>query len=80
MNDKNKAKQSEKEERAQYDIMQAEHVKLLGEKENEKSKQYAAKVVAEKESRDRQLKLEKQRRRVQQKVDYNQELELVERL
>jgi len=80
MNDKTKAKQSEKEERAQYDVMQAEHVKLLGEKETEKSKQYAAKVLAEKESRDRQLKLEKQRRRVQQKVDYNQELELVERL
>jgi len=37
-------------------------------------------VLAEKESRDRQLKLEKQRRRAQQKHDYNQELELVERL
>lgn len=34
----------------------------------------------EKESRDRQLKLEKQRRRAQEKKDYQQELELVDRL
>lgn len=34
----------------------------------------------EKESRDRQLKLEKTRKRAQDKKDYQQELELVDRL
>jgi hypothetical protein len=43
--------------------MQEEHVKLLGVREQEKLDQYKAKVDAEKESRDRQLKLEKQRKR-----------------
>lgn len=60
--------------------MQSEHLKLLGEKELQKQREYEAKVQVEKESRDRQLKLEKQRKRIQDKKDYNQEIELVERL
>jgi len=60
--------------------MQGEHLKLLGEKEMQKQREYEAKVQVEKESRDRQLKLEKQRKRAQDKKDYHQELELVDRL
>lgn len=60
--------------------MQAEHVKLLGIREQEKLDAYKAKVAAEKESRDRQLKIEKSRKRVQQKADFKQEMELVDRL
>ena len=50
-----------------YDKMQEEHVALLGAREQAKMDEYRAKVIAEKESRDRQLKLEKQRRKHQQK-------------
>jgi hypothetical protein len=39
--------------------MQSEHVKLLGRREQEKLDAYKTKVAAEKESRDRQLKIEK---------------------
>lgn len=53
-----------------YDRMQTEHVALLGARETAKNNEYRMKVVAEKESRDRQLKLDKQRKRVQQKTDY----------
>lgn len=60
--------------------MQAEHVKLLGAREQEKLDAYKAKVAAEKESRDRQLKIEKSRKRVQQKADFKQEMDLVDRL
>ena len=42
-----------------YDKMQEDHVKLLGEREMAKLEQTKAKIHAEKESRDRQLKLDK---------------------
>lgn len=60
--------------------MQAEHVKLLGVREQEKIDAYKAKVAVEKESRDRQLKIEKTRKRTTQKQDFKQEMELVDRL
>ena len=53
-----------------YDKMQEEHVALLGARETAKMNEYRAKVLAEKESRDRQLKLEKQRRRLVQKQEF----------
>jgi hypothetical protein len=56
-----------------YDRMQTEHVALLGARETAKNNEYKQKVNAEKESRDRQLKLDKQRKRVQQKTDYQQD-------
>jgi hypothetical protein len=60
--------------------MQSEHVKLLGRREQEKLDAYKTKVAAEKESRDRQLKIEKQRKRATDKADFKQEMELVDRL
>jgi hypothetical protein len=60
--------------------MQSEHVKLLGRREQEKLDAYKIKVAAEKESRDRQLKIEKQRKRATDKADFKQEMELVDRL
>lgn len=44
MAEKNKAKRAEQSEREEYDKMQSEHIKLLGEKEMAKQKEYEAKV------------------------------------
>ena len=59
INDKQAQKAAYHEECMQYDKMQEEHVALLGARETAKLKEYQAKVQAEKESRDRQLKIEK---------------------
>lgn len=70
MKDRENMKKNERFEQAQYDQMQKEHVILLGKREQEKLDAYKAKVAAEKESRDRQLKIEKQRKRTTQKADF----------
>lgn len=70
MKDRENMKKNERLEQAQYDQMQKEHVILLGKREQEKLDAYKAKVAAEKESRDRQLKIEKQRKRTTQKADF----------
>jgi hypothetical protein len=70
MRDRDNQKRVERGEQAQYDKMQAEHVKLLGVREQEKLDAYKAKVAVEKDSRDRQLKIEKIRKRTTQKQDF----------
>ena len=57
----------ELEERRAYEALQAEHVALLGQREQEKAAAHREKIMQEKESRDRQLNDEKKRKRREDK-------------
>lgn len=50
-----------------YESLAEEHVKLLGQREQEKNNAIREKIMQEKESRDRQLKEEKIRKRKEEK-------------
>ena len=63
-----------------YEALQDEHVKLLGVREQEKLAAQQAKIQQEKESRDRQLREEKARKRTEDKTAFRQEVDLVNRL
>lgn len=63
-----------------YETLQEEHVKLLGQREQEKLAAQREKIQQEKESRDRQLREEKTRKRNDDKDAFRQEVELVNRL
>lgn len=67
MNEKKSREHDEKNERAQYEALMSEHVKLLGQREMEKTTAQREKIMQEKESRDRQLREEKQRKRREDK-------------
>lgn len=56
MMEKNDRVNDEKNERRMYEALQDEHVKLLGQREQEKLQQQREKITQEKESRDRQLR------------------------
>ena len=63
-----------------YETLQEEHVKLLGQREQEKLAAQREKIQQEKQSRDRQLREEKTRKRNDDKDAFRQEVELVNRL
>lgn len=48
-----------------YEALMVEHVKLLGQRETEKNQAQMKKIMAEKESRDKQLREEKARKRAE---------------
>jgi len=56
-----------------YDALQAEHGKLLDQREKEKNDLHAAKIQSDKDARDQQLKEERRRRRQEEKEQLNQE-------
>lgn len=78
--EKRAKEEAEKVERAMYEELTAQHVKLLGQREQEKADQIRNQIMAEKESRDRQLKEEKLRKRAEEKEAFKSEVELVTRL
>ena len=80
LKEKNSRKRAEVEERRLYENLQEQHVKLLEEKEVEKAAELKRRIVQEKMSRDKQLMDEKQRKRVEDKETYKQEVALVNRL
>ena len=51
-----------------YDRLMTEHVKLLGQREVEKKRQQQEKIMAEKDSRDRQLHEEKRKKKAEDKA------------
>lgn len=63
-----------------YEQLQDEHLKLLEEREKEKQEELKRKIMLEKNSRDIQLHEEKHRKRVEEKDQFKQEVELVKRL
>jgi len=69
-----------RDEQAMYDRLMEEHVKLLGHRETEKKRQQYEKIMAEKDSRDRQLNEEKRKRKNEDKMAFKQEVEMVDRL
>ena len=70
----------DKDERALYEKLQEEHVRLLGQRESEKLTAQREKIMQEKESRDRQLREEKIRKRTEDKDAFRAEVDLVNRL
>lgn len=78
--DKKNRENNELNEKRQYEELMVEHVKLLGQREQEKADQYRAKINAEKESRDRQMKEERNRKHVEAKQAFRAECDLVNRL
>lgn len=63
-----------------YESLQEQHVKLLENREFEKAKEIKKKIMLEKESRDKQLIEEKTRKKVEDKDNFKQEVQLVKRL
>ena len=53
MQEKKDRSNRELEERRMYEALQSEHVKLLGQREQEKAAAHREKIMQEKESRDR---------------------------
>jgi hypothetical protein len=80
LNEKRSRKQCEVDERRMYENLQDQHVKLLDEKEVEKTAEQKKRIMMEKTSRDRQMQEEKVRRKVEEKQTYKQEVALVSRL
>jgi len=80
MQERAQKKAAETEEEKVYHELTAEHVKLLGMREQEKREMARIKTQQEKESRDRQLMEEKRKRRQEEKANFRAELELVDRL
>lgn len=78
--DRKKRDRVEQDEKKVYEHLMVEHVKLLGQREAEKAQQVKQKIEVEKASRDKQLKEEKQRKRVEEKQNFAAECELVNRL
>ena len=63
-----------------YERLQQDHIRLLGEREQEKVNAQREKIQQEKDSRDRQLREEKLRKRAEDKEAFRAEVELVNRL
>lgn len=63
-----------------YEELQDQHIKLLEEREGEKQQEMKRKIMQEKSSRDKQLYEEKHRKKVENKEQFKQEVELVQRL
>lgn len=63
-----------------YDQLQAEHGKLLDQREREKNDLHNAKIQSDKNARDQQLKEERRRRRQEDKDQLNQEQDYIYRL
>lgn len=63
-----------------YDKLMEEHVDLLGQREKEKTRQQMEKIMAEKDSRDRQLHEEKRKKKQEDKATFKQECDMVDRL
>ena len=80
LKEKMSRKNAEVSEARMYEQLQDQHVKLLDEKEVEKTAEQKKKILQEKASRDKQLQEEKQRRRVEEKETYKHEVTLVQRL
>ena len=80
MREKKERETRELEERRMYEALQSEHVKLLGQREQEKAVAHREKIMQEKESRDRQLRDEKTRKRREDKDAFQAEVDLVNRL
>ena len=71
---------AEVDEKRMYENLMMEHVKYLGHRESERNQAQLRKIMAEKESRDKQLREEKARKRTEQKDLFRSEVELVNRL
>ena len=80
MREKKEREDDENQEKKMYEALMVEHVKLLGQRENEKNEAQMKKIMAEKESRDKQLREEKARKRAEQKELFRAEVDLVNRL
>lgn len=78
--DKHNREANENDEKRMYESLMVEHVKLLGQREQEKLDQQKAKIEQEKMSRDKQLKEEKYRKKVDAKEKFRAEVDLVNRL
>lgn len=63
-----------------YDQLQEEHVQLLADRERQSKQQQREKIMAEKESRDRQFHEEQRKRRNDEKQAFRQDVEHVDRL
>lgn len=63
-----------------YDQLQAEHGKLLDQREKEKNDLHNAKIQNDKDARDQQLREERRRRRQEDKDQLNQEQDYINRL
>ena len=70
LQDKKKRAEEEKQEARMYETLQNEHIKLLGQREQEKLAEQRNKIEAEKASRDRQLREEKLRKRKDEKNEF----------
>ena len=80
LEDKARRAAQDKEEGAMYERLQQDHIRLLGEREQEKVNAQREKIQQEKDSRDRQLREEKLRKRAEDKEAFRAEVELVNRL
>jgi hypothetical protein len=63
-----------------YEELQQQHIKLLENREYEKAREIKTKIMMEKQSRDKQLQEEKSRKKVEDKDNFKQEVQLVKRL
>lgn len=78
--EKEQRSHAEKQERRMYEDLIMEHVRLLGQREQEKANLQRQKIEQEKASRDKQLQEEKARKRQEKKDEFRSEVDLVNRM
>lgn len=71
MNEKKLKVQEDVKEDRMYENLQDQHLKLLEQREREKMEEIRRKIGAEKNSRDKQLKEEKHRKRHEEREQAN---------